>query len=129
MKLRRRLRTGTSVLLPFEPSKPRHGRLDHRLLRKPLLTVELRRETDLRIHQPLRALHIQKIIHDLLNVSGALHELKRKIKLFQIFIEIPAVLRHRQQRIELRIRLRRHPRLLHQLMDGLIWKRTIQMDM
>ena len=129
MKLRCRLRAGTAVLLLLEATKPRHRRLDHCRLRQPLLAVELRRETNLRIHQALRTLHGQKLIHDLFNVSGALHELKRKIKLLQIFIEIPAVLRHREQRIELRICLRRHPRLLHQLMDGFIWKRTIQMDM
>ena len=129
MKLRRRLRAGTAVLLLLEATKPRHGRLDHRRLREPLLTVELRCETDLRIHEALRALHVQKIIHDLFNVSGALHELKRKVELLQIFIEIPAVVWHREKRIELRICLRRHPRLLHQLMNGFIWKRTIQMDM
>ena len=129
MKLRCRLRTTAAVLLLLEATKPRHGRLDHRRLRETLLTVELRRETNLRIHQPLRALHVQKIIYNLFNVSGALHELKREVKLLQIFIEIPTVLRHREQRIELRVRLRRHPRLLHQLMDGFIWKRTIQMDM
>ena len=129
MKLRCRLRAGTAVLLLLEATKPRHRRLDHRRLREPLLTVELRRETNLRIHQALRTLHVQKLIHDLFNVSGALHELKRKIKLLQIFIEIPAVLWHRKQRIELRIRLRRQSFLLHQFVDGFVRKRTIQMDM
>ncbi len=129
MKFRCRLRAGTAVLLLLEATKSRHGRIDQRRVREPVLTVELRRETNLRIPQSLRTLRCQEIIHDHLYVFGTLHELKREVELLQIFIEIPTVLRHREQRIELRIGLRRHPRLLHQLMDGFIRKRTIQMDM